>query len=183
MDIFYKDTVNAGTLVVFKLPQIKGTANIFFFTEPAPTGRLGTFIEGAIITRVSYEQKTNSQFQQSLDNIIYVYSFGDQMGNLAVSGIVFPRICSSPSDNGIHNLMKFYREQRVSRAVTNVKVMFGNETIRGYLVGMGLDTLDTADGTHRFVLQLKTIPLAFNRGSPSETLAGDFGDTGGNQFA
>ena len=80
MDIFYKNQVNAGTLSVFTLPQVRGQANLFFFNSPAPQGQ--TFIPGAVITGVDYQQQTNTQFQRSLDNTIYVYSFGDQMGNM-----------------------------------------------------------------------------------------------------
>ena len=158
MDLFYTDKVSSGTLVVFKLPPIRGQANLFFFNQPAPQG--STFVPGVIITSLNLGQRTNTQFQQSLENIIYVYSFGDLMGDLQISGIAFPRRCVDDK-NGIQELMKFYKENRVSRAVNHVQITFANEVIRGFLVGLSMNTLDVSSGAHNFTLLLKTIPAAF----------------------
>lgn len=179
MDIFYKDSVNAGTMVVVSLPKVRGQANIFFFNAPAPQGR--TFVNGAIITEVSYGQAANAQFQQSVDNTIYVYSFGDQMGQVAISGVVFPRLCAN-DQNGIQELLKFYSNYRVSKSVQRVRVTFANEVIEGFLVSMQLMTADNAAGIHRFVLTMATIPSAFQRsttalsGGSSETYVDEADD-------
>lgn len=162
MDIFYRNRVNAGTLSIFTLPQVRGQANLFFFNVPAPTGPQKMFVPGAIITKISYQQQTNSQFQQSLDNIIYVYSFGDKMGNIAINGMAFPRVCSG-NQNGITEVLNFYRQYRISSTVSAVRVTFANEVINGFLVGMSLQTVDTSSGVHAFSLLLRTIPASFGR--------------------
>jgi hypothetical protein len=171
MDLFYEDTINAGTLVVFTLPNIRGQANLFVFTDPAPQGE--TFVDGVIITRINSEQRTNTQFQQSLENVIYVYSFGDQIGDLQISGLAFPRRCKDDK-NGIQELIKFYREHRVSRRVQRVQITFANEVINGFIVGMALSTVDASSGAHNFNLLLKTLPAAFRRSqsAPRSTLYG-----------
>ena len=161
MDIFYQDKINAGVLHVVSVPNLVGTATLKFIV-PAPQNR--TFVTQALITGVTYSQRTNTQFQQSLDNVIYVYSFGDQMGDLTLTGLAFARACDG-RDNGVSNVQKFYREHRVSQRVSNLEVVFANEVIRGYLVGLSMNTVDPSSGLHQFNLLLKTIPAAFNKRS------------------
>lgn len=170
MDIFYRDQVNAGTLVTVSIPRIRGQANLLFFND---AGGGKTFVPGAIITQLNWRLQTNTQFQQSLENIIYVYSFGDRMGDLSISGLVFPRVCDSGA-NGIENLIKFYKERRVSEKVDLVQITFSNEVIKGYLIGMNLTTQDPSSGIHTWSLLLKTIPASFKSkvGSPGSTISG-----------
>lgn len=158
MDIFYKDTVNAGVMNIVTLPEVKGQAQLFFFTQPSSSGR--TFVPNVIITKVDYQQRTNTQFQQSLENVIYVYSFGDLMGDLTVNGVAIPRSCDGDS-NGIKEVMQFYKQNRVSNSVSDVRITFADEVIRGYLVGLSLSTLDASSGLHSMTLLLKTMPAAF----------------------
>lgn len=160
MDLFYKDRINAGTLTVFTLPEIRGQANLVVFTDPAPQGT--TFVDGVIITKLNTVQRTNTQFQQSLDNVIYVYSFGDQMGDMQINGLAFPRNCSS-GKNGIQELMKFYQEYRVSNRVQRIQLSFCNEIIDGFIIGMSISTLDASSGAHGFTLLMKTLPASFRR--------------------
>lgn len=169
MDIFYKSTTSAGTLVSVALPPIRGIANIVVFNQPTPAGR--TFVNGALITSITNEQQTRTQFQQSLDNLIYVYSFGDQMGSLQVSGLAFPRVCAD-SSNGISNLLKFYEQNRVSRALSRIRLTFANEVINGFLIGCSLSTEDPASGAHSFRLLLRTLPAAFRTGADNSTFSG-----------
>lgn len=157
MDLFYKDKVNAGTLVVVKLPEIRGQANLLVFNDPAPSGT--TFIPGVVITNISYAQQTNTQIQQSLDNLVYIYSFGDKVADLSISGLAFPRTCKS-DENGIKSILQFYKDYRISKAVRPISLTFADEVIRGYLVGMNLQTTDAAAGIHSFVLMLKTMPTS-----------------------
>lgn len=178
MDIFYRDKINAGTLSVVSIPQVSGQANLLAFTNPAPKGSQGTFIPGIIVTKLDYKQATNTQFQQSLENIIYVYSFGDQMGDLTVSGMAFPRVCGDGNVNGISELFSFYKSNRVSKEVSALRITFAKEVIRGFLVSMALSTVDPSAGIHTFSLLLKTIPAAFRSsasgGVPvSDNLTGD----------
>lgn len=154
MDIFYQNEVNAGVLHVVSVPKLVGTATLKFVV-PAPAGQ--TFVTNALITGVNYAQRTNAQFQQSLDNVIYVYSFGDQMGDLTLSGLAFSRSCDG-KENGVANVQRFYRDYRVSYNLSAIKVVFADEVIRGYLIGLGMNTVDPSSGLHNFNLMIKTVP-------------------------
>lgn len=161
MDIFYKDQVNAGTLAVFTVPQAQGQANLLFFNQPAPQGT--TFVPGIIISNVQYGQTSAAQFQRSLGNTIYVYSFGDEMGNLTISGLAFPRTCDDK--NGLREVLEFYRNNRVAKSVARIRITFADETIDGFLVAMSMATADVSSGVHSFQLLLRSIPLAFQKRS------------------
>jgi hypothetical protein len=157
MDIFYKDSVAAGALKVVALPPIRGSAKLLVFNNVGSKSR--TVIDGVLITNIAYSQRTNTQFQQSLENIIYAYSFGDQPGDLTISGFAFFRTCDS--GNGISNLLKFYKDKRISNNFDKITVTLADEVINGYLIAMTLNTSDPSAGIHSFSLLLKTLPAAF----------------------
>ncbi len=159
MDIFYRNQINAGVLHFVSIPRLVGIATLRF-NVPAPQGQ--TFVRGALVTQLNYGQRTNTQFQQSLDNTIYVYSFGDLMGDLTLSGLVFPRSCDG-SGNGIDQMQKYYSKNRVSKKVETMQVTFASHVIKGYLVGLNMATVDVSSGMHNFNLLLKTIPASFRR--------------------
>ena len=77
-----------------------------------------------LIQSISYDQKTNQQFQTSLDKAVYIYVFGDHMGSITVSGIVFTSSCSS-KDNGLAALVKFYNDNRAAKRSTPVSFSAG----------------------------------------------------------
>ena len=164
MDIFYRNKVNAGVLHFVSVPKLIGSATLQF-NVPSPQDK--TFVKGALITKLNYGQRTNSQFQQSLDNTIYVYSFGDMMGDLTLAGLAFPRSCEG-NDNGVNRILSYYEENRVSKNVSTLQVTFASHVIKGYLVGINLSTLDPSSGLHNFTLLLKTIPASFRK-TPSTT--------------
>lgn len=84
------------------------------------------------------------------------------MGQVSISGVVFPRLCAT-DQNGIQELLKFYNNHRVSKSVQRVRVTFANEVIEGFLTSMQVMTADNAAGIHRFALIMATIPSAFQR--------------------
>lgn len=155
MDIFYKDKINIGALSVFTLPEVRGQANLLVFHAPSPSGR--TLLPGVVITHVDYQQRTNAQFQRSLGKTIYVYSFGDHMGDLNIRGVAFARTCDGDF-NGISELQKMYTQYKVSGSSPEVRLAFADEVIRGFLVAMSVGTADTSAGIHQFSMLLKTIP-------------------------
>jgi len=171
VDLFYKNEVASGTLMVVKVQKVYGQASIVAFTDPSPAGSEGTFVENATIQRLTYTQQSNAQFQQSLDNVLYVYSFGDHIGDLQITGLAFPRACGNDR-NGIQEVINFYKDYRISRSVSPVKISFVDEIIRGYLLGMSIATVDTSSGVHSYNMKLKTIPAAMDRTPPGVSWAG-----------
>ena len=73
-----------GSVAVINGPQTPLTVTIDGFT---PTSTR------AIITNFSITQRGGAQFLQTLEDFIYVYVFGDMMGNAQISGMFFAGAC------------------------------------------------------------------------------------------
>ena len=69
--------------------------------------------QAALISGLRTAQSTNQQFQPSLSDAIYLYVFGDLMGDLQVSGKAMAS-CSSGPAHGIDDVFAFYKRRRVS---------------------------------------------------------------------
>ena len=90
----------------------------------------------ALVAGIDYKQRTNQQFQTSLDQSIYLYVFGDLMGDVIVKGIAFPVVCEGSSE-GLLEILKFYQKSRASVKSDPVSVQVGSsETIAGFLTGV-----------------------------------------------
>lgn len=89
----------------------------------------------AIITGINLDQKTNQQFQQSLDGAVYIYVFGDQMGEISVEGIAFPKLCTG-GRSGLFDVSDYYQANRASKTSNPIIVQAAGETITGFLTGI-----------------------------------------------
>lgn len=103
-----------------------------------------------IITSLSLELSGNYQFLHTLNDFIYVYSFGDRIGTLNVSGVGFTKTC----DGGKGSLLKvyeYYKDKRISKAKSAMTIVIRDSeatgTFFGFLTGARIDaTSDTAVG-------------------------------------
>lgn len=116
----------------------------------------------AIITGISYDQKTNQQFQQSLDGAVYIYVFGDQMGEVMVEGIAFPKLCDG-GDSGLFDVADYYRANRASQSSQPIIVLAAGDTITGFLTGVGIRSNMTAEDPmaliNNYRLHISALPL------------------------
>ena len=108
--------------------------------------RIGTFTpKAALISGMNYTQRTNQQFQYSLDKNVYIYVFGDLMGTLEISGIAFPQLCTG--EDGIVEVFEFYRKNRASVQPQSISVAVGNHVITGLMTALQLSAEATAHDT------------------------------------
>lgn len=112
------------------------------------------FSTAAVITGIQGDLQTNTRFTHALDNNIYVYSFGDRMGQVTISGLAFEGDCfqargqvptnplsGSSLLTGLDQVLLFYRANRVSISNLPVIIFLGTiSVIRGYLVGINFAT-------------------------------------------
>jgi hypothetical protein len=114
----------------------------------------------ALITKVSTEEHGNYQFLHTLGNHIYLYVFGDRIGQLGISGVTFNDNCQDPlQEDGISKVINWYRENRVAVRRTPLTFRFQpGEVLKGYLVDMRGDTLDVCQRMFQFYLTLALIP-------------------------
>jgi len=118
--------------------------------------------KAALISGIDYTQRTNQQFQYSLDKNVFIYVFGDLMGNLTVNGLAFPQLCKDKNGEGIVEVLAFYRTNRASVQPQPITIAIGNETIVGLLTELTLRSLsggyDPTALTEAYSLTIHTLP-------------------------
>ena len=112
----------------------------------------------AIVTAPSVEQRVNAQFQTSLKESVYVYVFGDQMGNIGIAGIAFASTCEDEEASGMEDVFNYYRDYRASQRKEPIAVTFGKESISGFLMASKLSSRDASNMTLDFSFTINTLP-------------------------
>ena len=114
----------------------------------------------APITGFALEQNGNYQFLHTVNDFIYVYSFGDRVGELVVSGIGFAATCASANNAKLCNVYDFYRKNKLS-VNGRLLVTLGdcpNSTFYAFLTGCRLEMQDAATMLGQWSLRLSIIP-------------------------
>ena len=117
--------------------------------------KMGNFAPvAALISGADYDQGTDHQFQMSMDRKVYVYVFGDKMGQVVVNGIAFPGVCNSDTQNGLLDILDYYRTYRASKNPDVVQVSIGggaDDMIRGFLIEAKIRSLTVANDPASFM--------------------------------
>lgn len=111
----------------------------------------------SIITSPTVVQRVNAQFQTSLKDSVYVYVFGDQMGNITIAGVAFASRCQS-EDSGMEDVFNYYRDNRASQKKEPIEVTFGKQAISGFLMASELSSRDPDLLTLDFRFTISTLP-------------------------
>lgn len=112
----------------------------------------------AIITGIGIREGANVQYLQTLSRVIYVYVFGDRIGDMVVSGITFSHGCDGPGA-GIEAVRNYYRQNRVTNRVSPVSLTLGaSTTFVGYLDRSQIAVQDVEHRFFNFSLPMTQIP-------------------------
>ena len=118
----------------------------------------------SIITRVMLAQEANVQFLHAVGDFVYIYAFGDRMGQIGLSGLSFAFGCDDnarPQQNrrhGIAEMSSWYNRFRVSSLGRPVRVAISTMTLEGFVVNSSFDTVDPESGLMQWNLGLRTLP-------------------------
>lgn len=97
----------------------------------------------AIITQAAIVENGNYQFLHTLNETIYLYVFGDRIGELQVSGLAFSKLCPGGEETGMEQVIRNYRRNRVAELAAPVIVSYGaGQPFRSFLTGMSIDVAD-----------------------------------------
>ena len=98
------------------------------------------------MTAFRLEQQCNYQFLHTVNDFIYLYVFGDRVGELQVSGMAFlAGTCGeggSQNDNGACAAYNFYNDNKVSNCTTPLNISIEgcpNATFFAFLTGMAIE--------------------------------------------
>ena len=119
--------------------------------------------ESVIIQRIGYGQGVNVQFAPSLASLIYVYVFGDKMGDVTISGVCFDRTCSDGKRfKGAQRALSYYSKNRAAAKSDTINVTIGDVEINGFVIDMKLDTLNEEYRTMSFTMTMAALPRDAN---------------------
>jgi hypothetical protein len=115
----------------------------------------------SIITRVTVASQGNFQFLHTLGGNIFVYVFGDRIGQISISGLSFDTTCGQPGGKiGIEHVIQYYNDNRIAGRKTPVKITIGvSTTLQGYIIGFQGDVVDPKSRIYQFTLQLAMPPI------------------------
>ena len=147
--IALNDNVAAGAI---SLAKVTGTG-----------GPVSYQIHNTIITRLGVSTAGNYQFLHTIGNDVYIYVFGDRMGQINLHGLSFAQKCeggkSTDSAHGFELLFDWYEKNRVATRKAPVTVTVGrSKTFQGFLTGLMGEAQDPTTRTIQFQLSISLLP-------------------------
>lgn len=151
---------NRGAVVRVDDPTAQARVGFVGFKDAAEAISFAS--QQSIITRLTISQQANVQFLHTLGAAIYVYVFGDRIGNLSLSGLSFAAPCDDNNqvqDHGMVLMLDWYRKNRVSKSGAPVRITIGtNVTIEGFVTSSSFDTVEPESGMVQWGLSMQTLP-------------------------
>jgi hypothetical protein len=114
-----------------------------------------------IITQAGINQSGNFQFLHTLQDMLYIYVFGDRVSEIQVSGIAFAGICGASGDrSGIAEILDFYRFNKISSRPTPVLLRFGDQqhVFQSFLTGCQVEVSRPEINLGQFFLRFHAAP-------------------------
>lgn len=112
----------------------------------------------ALVDAPSVSQSVNVQFQASLGGPVYVYVFGDKMGDISISGTAFAGLCDDQSTSGMKEVIEYYEENRASQRSEVVTITYGTKAFDGFLTRLELRPQDPLYMLTSFTIVINTLP-------------------------
>lgn len=115
----------------------------------------------SIITRLTLSHQVNAQFLHTLGSAVYIYVFGDRIGQVGLSGLSFNAACGGADARlGVERMLDWYKDNRVSIRGSPVRVMIGNTPIEGFVMSSSVDIVDAETGLVQWGVNMQTLPEA-----------------------
>ena len=119
----------------------------------------------AIVTGVSFQQQSGFQILHTLNQFLYIYSFGERAADLVINGLTFMSTCTANGGaaqnlTGFEHVVNFYNTNRLSTTGQPVSIVIGTKiALSGILVGQKSDMMDPNMGIGSFSLMFKCPPI------------------------
>ena len=110
-----------------------------------------------ILTQAAISQKGNYQFLHTLNDSIFVYVFGDRIGELLLSGMAFADGCDIGGE-GHTPVLETYDAVKISTAAQPIIVNFGNKTFECLVTGMDMRVENAETMIGQWTFKLSSFP-------------------------
>lgn len=111
----------------------------------------------AIIEAPALRHSVNMQFMESMDNAVYAYAFGDNMGVISLRGVAFAASCET-SNSGLKTLSDYYKNHRAVNRKEPVTISIGSTTYSGFLTELDIGSRDPSYMLLDFTMIIRTLP-------------------------
>jgi len=114
---------------------------------------------GVPVTGFALELQGNYQFLHTVNEFIYLYVFGDRIGELVLTGMgFFGDVCPGTLGAGVCELLDFYKENRVAKRPDPVSVSMGDcGTFLAFLTGMRIEIAKPETSVAQWVLRFNVL--------------------------
>lgn len=103
----------------------------------------GTVAMKALITQAGVSRAGRQQFLYTLRDFIYVYVFGEMLGEITVSGVAFACMCDETFlRTGFEQVLAYYENARLSRDGLPVTVTIGTTGFSAFLIRLQVTAED-----------------------------------------
>jgi hypothetical protein len=116
---------------------------------------------GAILTELAIQRHGNFQFMHTLKDLVYVYSFGERIGQIRASGMAFARLCNGTE--GLKAVLAYYEANRLEVRSSPISIVIGTSgagRFRGFLTELNVDVSRPEARLAQFGLQFHVLPSA-----------------------
>ena len=116
-----------------------------------------------MLTGVSFGQETNVQFMHTLKDTIYINVFGNKIGQMTLSGIIFlGDVCISgggKQSGGLDLFYNFFTDNNVVGKADPVVVQIGKGiTLKTFILGFNFNVADAQTSLGQFTMTMAVIP-------------------------
>jgi hypothetical protein len=189
-----------GRVAVLSDPAVP--ADIRPLVQPDPGISIRS--EKSIITDVIISQQTNHQFLHTLGNDIFIYVFGDRIGQIGLRGISFTQLCDDlpappigaatfgvsaaalfaaraaassarAQEHGLERVLNYYKRNKLSSRRDPVKIAVGRTTFTGFVTGINTRVTDPKTWITEYLINVAVIPEKNDEESGSDQGAGSEG--------
>ena len=139
--------------------QIPGPVSDFTQGAKGEGGDTPYDLHTVIITSIGTAQEANFQFMQTLNDHIFVYVFGDKVGQIQVTGLMFAGDCERGKSEGFSNVLKWFKENKISnkqKPGEPLTITAGTTSITAFLINVQTSVDKPVEGLGTFTLTFLT---------------------------
>lgn len=161
---------NPGKVVRLLDPAVQCAARTINFAANNPD-RIRYELQRSIITRVTLSAQVNAQFLHTLGGEVYIYVFGNRIGQISLSGLAFGCPCDPGAlvgfvddafvflgDSGAELMYLWYKDNRASARQGPLRLLIGNTPIDGFVISFTEDVVDAASSLVQWNVTMVLLP-------------------------
>lgn len=148
-----------GRVVAVAVPVTNCQISMISIKDDANNDVLTYLRDTVVLTRVTVNQSANVQFLHTIGNRVYVYAFGDRMGQIILSGLAFIASCNNDlTSHSAKNVLDWYRLNKASTRANPITVTVFDVAFQAFVLALNTDVVEPATKLVQWTLTLATLP-------------------------